>query len=401
MEQKAKFIIIGLAGILVISLFINLQTHVSKQVIQREKNNLKKENASLAAKTEETLRDNKRFEDKINALSRDFERISQEKEELQRKFDFAAREKDELSEKLKQREELVEKLKLRPVSQIIEGQTRVSPLEAKPAVEDAYWAGILRAKTELEFQLENIRSELKTAQINNEQLQREKGVLELELSNLTRERQDLERQIEYNQKTLDSLTSEVFREKEAKRQLQDSLKLVKGENMILRRQLKSLSNRKTDLEMKLGKLQEEKVGLERKFDEMGLLLEDKFSQINELKQKIEAIRGGGEAQTSQLTPQPKKGSVELPPIVVHPQTEFPSQQPIVNRPARVIAINKDYNFVIVDLGEDEGINVGQALQVYRDQQAIAIVEVVQVRKSIAACDIKNEVASIAVGDMVR
>lgn len=399
MEQKAKFIIIGLMGILVISLFINLKTHSSKLAVQREKDNLKKENESLTAKIEETMRNSKLFEDKINLLSRDLDRVSQEKEEFQRRFEFLTKERDELSEELKRKNELVGKLKQPPRTDIQEAQKSLA-VPAQAAGGDAYWAGILRTKTDLELQLENMRNELKEVHINNEQLQREKGMLDLELKNLTHEKQDLEQQIEYNQKTVDSLTSELFREKDAKRQFQDSLRFAKNENAILRRQLKSLSNRKVDLEMKLAKLQEEKNSFERKFTEMSLLLEDKFSQINELRQRIETLRSPSQAQTAQFMPQSKKESVELPPIVVRPQ-ETSLEQAAINRPGRVIAINKDYNFVIVDLGEDDGIRIDQTLSVYKDDQAVATVEVVQVRKSIAAADIKNQIASIAIGDAVR
>ena len=68
---------------------------------------------------------------------------------------------------------------------------------------------------------------------------------------------------------------------------------------------------------------------------------------------------------------------------------------------KILAINKDANFVIIDLGEDRGINVGDTFQVYREGESIATIGVIQARKSIAACEIKKETTAIKVGDTIR
>jgi len=61
MVDKTKFIIIGLIGFIVISLFITLQTFNAKQSVEREKDMLKRENASLAMKANETMQENQRI----------------------------------------------------------------------------------------------------------------------------------------------------------------------------------------------------------------------------------------------------------------------------------------------------------------------------------------------------
>ena len=57
--------------------------------------------------------------------------------------------------------------------------------------------------------------------------------------------------------------------------------------------------------------------------------------------------------------------------------------------------------MVVDLGEDSGIKLGDMLQVYRSGEAIGTLEVIQVRKPISACDIKKESTPIRIGDTVR
>ncbi len=218
--------------------------------------------------------------------------------------------------------------------------------------------------------IDKLESSLRDYTDKNENLEKQKSAFELEISNLRLENGDLKRQVEYNKKLLDSIAQELTKESNEKAQIQDSFKSIKNENTILTRQLKSLNNRKVSLEKRLQQLQREK------------------STIESGAAKIEA-------------PLEKKESVELPPIVVRPQSETSMQETTTALGGSILAINKESNFVIIDLGEDAGIKVGDIFQVYREDKFIATIEVIQTRKSIAACDIKNETATIKIGDTVR
>jgi len=57
--------------------------------------------------------------------------------------------------------------------------------------------------------------------------------------------------------------------------------------------------------------------------------------------------------------------------------------------------------VIVDIGEDAGLKIGDVLAAYRDGKPIASLEVIQARRNIAACDIKKEDSPLKIGDAVR
>jgi DNA repair exonuclease SbcCD ATPase subunit len=388
MEKKIKFILMGLGGILLISIILNIQISASKKAVEQERNNLKTENASLSQKVEESQQKARRLEEKLASLTKELERISNERENFQRKVELLNKEREDLIEKLKAEKEKQAALAKAPEEQKV------------PSVpEDSYWAGILKTKADLGVQLENIRSELKGVRINNEQLQREKSSLDLDINNLTREKQELGRQIDYNKKVMDSITVELVREKNDKMQLGDILKTVKGENSVLRRQLRSLNSRKIDLEKKIQGLQEDKTTLERRLNEMESLLRDQITNINNLKQQLDTLHSGGkiEAQGGQ-----KKESVELPPIVVRPQeTVAPTQEAALPLSGKVLAVNRENNFAIIDLGEDTGVNAGETFQVYREDRPIATIEVIQVRKEISACDIKRESTPIQIGDTVK
>lgn len=385
MEKKIKFIIIGFIIILGISLLINLQIYSSKIMVVKERDDLKKENTSLNSKIDELKDSLRNNEDKISSLNKELDSAMQEKEGLQKNFELLTKERQELIERLKTQEKTV----------------RVVEKEPPAVIGDAYWAGILKAKTDLELQLDNLRGELKTAKLNNEQLQTERGGLDLEVKNLEREREDLKRQLDYNQKLMDSLAQELVREKNDKLQISNTLKPIKNENEVLRQQLKSLNNRKLNLERKIGDLQKENDGFTARLSEMETLLQEKILQIANWQSRVGSI-----GQTRQLKPEENKEAkefVELSPIVVRPQpqAEAPGEKTDTSLQGAILAVNRDNNFVIIDLGEDKGIKMGDTFKVYRQENAIANVEVIQVRKTIAACDIKKETAPIKVGDIVK
>lgn len=384
MEQKAKFIIMGLIGIFLISIFISIRIYGAKKVVERERDEVKKENVSLGKKLEVSLQEKKRLEDRVATLGKDIERIGKEKEEVQKKFDWLEKEREKLVEELKS-------LKVKPALP--------QAGQALPQSAEAYWGGILKAKTDLELQIENVRNELRNVQINNEQLKREKVTLDLDINNLNREKQDLNRQVEYNKKVLDSISAELVREKNDKLMLQETLRPIRNENNILRRQLGSLNSRKITLERKFQKLQEEKSSLERKLTEMETILRDQVVNIGNLRQQLDTVR------SSRVETSLEEDAVILPPIVVHPQTE--TEAPSYLEPeapsvkGKVLAVNKENNFVIIDLGENAGLKLGDLLHVEREGKVIATIKAIRTRRSITACDIEKEIAPIRVGDTIK
>lgn len=379
MDKKITFIIIGLAAILVVSLFLNLQTYSAKQAIEQERDSLKRENGLLGKKVEESLREVKGLETKVGALNSDLAKVSTEKDELQKKFDLLNKEREELAKRIEFQ---------RPLAATTTTTESQEQSAAGTGSEDAYWGAILRAKTDLEMQLENLRNDLKSAQISNEQLQRDKANLELEVTGLRREQQELKRQFEYNQKIMGSLSQEVVRERNDKFQIENSIKALNSENSLLRRQLRSLDTRKVNLERRYADLQKEKTGLLTRLSELETVVEEKTVQIESLSKQMNIGKKGAAEEKP----------VELSPIVVRPQVET---TPDSGDFKKVMAINRDKKFVIISAGESDGIRTGDTFRIWRDGRPIGTVEAIQVRSNIAACDIKKEITPIKTGDLVK
>lgn len=382
MEQKIKFIIIGLIAVLTVSLIFNVVTFSTKQTIVRQRDRLKEENASLAKKVEETLQENNNLQQKITLLNQDLDNLSREKEGFLKKLELLERTRQELVRQLKALKE--------------QGAGEAVPSAMSPT-QDAYWAGILKSKKNLELQLDSLRNELKTAQINSEQLDKQKSALELDVSNLNREKEDfmrqldyLKKQLEYNKNIIDTTSLELVAEKNDKMQIEEILKTIKNENAVLRRQLKNLNDRKISLERKLAEAQAKNTTLENRFTEMDILLKDKTLQLDKLNKQIAT----GKYE--------QEGPVELSPIVVRPQSEVTKASEAPPQ-GRVLAVNRENNFVVIDLGEEGGVShVGDVFHVYnKEGRLIATVEVIETRRTISACDIRKETAPIKIGDVVK
>jgi chromosome segregation ATPase len=390
MEHKTKFIIIGLAGFSLVCLFLFIQATSSQQMLIRERNDLKSENTALTGKINQLEGDLKENQRKLASLKSDGDKAAQELIDLQKKFEQASRARDELVNKLEQQS------KIKHQEVFVPKQVEAVPVNTS----DAYWAGVLKAKTDLEMQLSSIRGELRKLKIDNEALQRDKGALEIDINSLSNEKKDLLRQLDYNQRLLDSMAQDVVRERNDKTKIQDNLKIIKNENLIFGRQLKSLNNRKAALERKIQELQEGKSTVEKRLNEMETMLADRVSQIDSLKDDLDLIRSGKTLPVSENKP---KESVELPAIVVRslPASEGKEKTESSDSSGRILAVNPDSNFVVIDLGVSSGVKAGDAFDVYREGKSIGSIEVIQARGNISACDIKKKSTALRIGDSIK
>ncbi len=392
MEQKTKFIIIGLIGFSVACLFLFLQVTSSKQLLFREINDLKSENTTLTNKINQLDNELNSNKGRIDSLRAERDKAVEDFGSLQKKFELASKARDELIEKLKSQ---------RQQSAVVQ-QPEVAQQEIVLQNTDAYWGEVLKAKTDLEMQLTSIRGELRNLQISNESLQRDKSTLELDVNSLRNEKQDLVRQLEYNQKLLDSISQEVVRERNDKVKIKDNFKTIKNENALLIRQLGSLNNHKSALDRKVQSLQVGKDTVEKRLNEMEAMLAERISQINSLKDELDAIRTG---KPSVVLESKARESVELPAIVVRSTSAAQGESSITADSSvssgKILAVNLDNNFVIIDLGVSSGVKHGDTFSVYREGKTIGSIVVIQTRDNISACDIKTTSTPLKIGDIVK
>lgn len=389
MEQKIKFIIIGLVSFCLVCIFLLVQSTSQQQKLLRESNDLKTENTALMSRANKFENDLKESQGKVASLVAERDKGIEELNELQKKFELAS----------KARDELIKKIKANSQSQAAAGVSQSMKQQVLvPENTDAYWGSVLKAKTDLELQLTSIRVELRNLQISNESLQRGKSALEIDINSLRNEKKDLLRQLDYNQKLLDSMSQEVVRERNDKVAIQDNFKTIKAENNILSRQLKSLVSRKEALDKKVQSLQEDKTTVEKRLNEMEVMFTDRISKLGSLKNDLDVVNSDKVGDTEKVS----KQSVELPAIVVRSAPATGREQAeMLTFPGKVLAVNLESNFVVIDLGSSSGVSVGDVFNVYRDAKSIGSLSVIQARTNISACDIKRMSTPLKIGDSVK
>jgi len=246
--------------------------------------------------------------------------------------------------------------------------------------------------TTLQSKVNKLENDLRGNQGQIDSLQREKSVLETDANTLRNEKKDLLKQLDDNQKLLDSVSKELAREKNDKA----GMGTLKAKNQELIQQLKSLSNRKMILDQKVQDLQEIKVTLEKRLNEMNTMLTEKVSSHDSLQSESDAFKRG--SPTAVLDK--KRESVELPAIIVRSSLSSERAEASVF-PGKILAVNADNNFVIIDLGASSGVKIGDMFNVYRAGKPIGSLAVIQIRDSISACDIKRLSVPLKIGDNIK
>jgi DNA repair exonuclease SbcCD ATPase subunit len=406
MNNKIKILLISLASLCALALIIAFQLNAVNKSLRAQfslkESEFQNEKQSLNQQLASTLEAKKKLDAQLADLRGKFDVLTKEHEGVKGKFDLVTKERATLVEKVqdlaKQKKELeLEVAGLKKSGATMEDtQAVAAPAPGASAADDAYWANILREKAALEIQVKNLTTQLSDAQLKVGKAMEEGRKLELEIKTLSETKGDLERRITYNEKLAETLSEDLVREKRDKKAIAEQAMNLRTENFELKARLMALGDKKTSLETRLVDLQQEREVLSKRLSELDSILQDRVDQIIQVKDDIKNVR----AQAKEASAKDSR-VVQLQPIVVKAQ-EGGSSGKKLPAAGQVLALNEENNFVITDLGEDDGVKVGQTFSIYRGTQKIASVEVIQTRKEISAADIKNvnSGAKIKIGDMV-
>jgi len=213
-------------------------------------------------------------------------------------------------------------------------------------------------------------------------------------ASLTRENRHLKSKIETVEEELTVLEA---RNKDLRFQYEAVLGEVDG----LNRELVKTRNGKFFLEKKLKQLTSK--GFVAKFKDMKK--ENSFlkTKVSELEKNFDRLKAAftkkGRQKEIRAEAYHSPDEVELPPIVLEggprrlakltPASPFGHINKSSGLKGRVVTVNRQHNFVVIDLGMEDGIEVGNSFSVYKGDSIIGYVEVIQTRKRIAAADIKD------------
>lgn len=210
-----------------------------------------------------------------------------------------------------------------------------------------------------------------------EEVTSQKRITEARLEESKKVVGELQTKLQESRDQLDKATIELQQEKSYKEEA-----LSKAERLSA--DMEQYKNASTELEKKVAQAQEEA----RKAQAQ---LKDLESQKNKLEAKIKEIESG------------KAKGVELGNIVVNPAAAAGAAAGSpATKESKVLVVNKDYNFAVINLGAKDGVAVGDVFSVYHGTDFVGEVKVEKVHEAMAAAgftseDLKNKVSE---GDRV-
>ncbi len=216
------------------------------------------------------------------------------------------------------------------------------------------------ALSELEQNTESVHLDMQKYEMIIDSIQEEKTYLEEMLINKTK---DVERLKKYPQEATASSTDELADKIRLK---DEEIKRLAERNQVL---LDKLDTFYRAVNEKISEISVAKITLEETLTNARKALEAEWSAVN-----LGSISLGAGANAARP-----------------PKTE-----------GRVLAVNQEHGFVVVDLGRADNLTTGSILSVTRSGQAVATLSVLESRDTMAACNIKElqPGSTIAMNDTV-
>ncbi len=203
---------------------------------------------------------------------------------------------------------------------------------------------------------------------------------------------------------------------QSKRAVSELQSKVDEANSQVERLNAQLQEQKSVQEEAINRLSEELEAQKKLRADLEVVLKQSDEELNKVKADLKKIRSEKEALETRMKElgMPFPG-VELGRIVVSPKgaevsvtEEAPvGSQPVENvsgtgKEGKVLVVNKDYNFAVINLGSKEGLNIGDVFSVFHEDTYIGDVKVEKLHDSMAAAgfvssDTKNKVSE---GDKV-
>lgn len=239
-------------------------------------------------------------------------------------------------------------------------------------------------------------------------LQAERKALDERLATLRTQLATATSNVERSRVDLEELTQRHDQLLEERDQLQQQVERLTSEQETARERVKDLERAKAELDRTAQQTHERFTLLDRDYRQ----LQQKVAELearplagtNPLvtTERIATgetrVVGAPAAAESGDSSSGMSGTVELPPIVV--RKDQAGMTTAVH--GRLMEVNREHNFVVVDRGNLDGVRMGMTFDILRSGQLVGRATVVRVRPKLAACDIvrAKTPSSLQVGDLV-
>ena len=266
------------------------------------------------------------------------------------------------------------------------------------------------------YLLSKEKSKVTELQDKLDELSTKQRITENKLEESKKKISDMEVKLADSQSQIDSLTKDLQQEKSANEEAQSKITQLSTD-------LEEQKNSRSDLEKKLDDAQNEVRKAQAELKDLNSQKADLEIKINELKKQAQGVELGKivvspEAAAAAPAPGAKKGLFNFgaknkKPLISDKAEQVTAakvassdaqleQSAMAATEGKVLVINKEYNFVVVNLGSKDGIEVGDVFSLYHNNQLVGDVKVEKVHDSMSAAgfssaDMQNKVSE---GDKV-
>jgi len=213
----------------------------------------------------------------------------------------------------------------------------------------------------------------------------EKITLQQQLEETKRQETETRAKLEDSKKMVASLDSKL---QAAQSEVEQLTKTIEQEKGVRQEAL----NQVGQLRAQLDKQKQEQMDLDKMYSQS----QGEMSTLQSKLQEIESKKLALETKVKELEEQSRK--VELGKIVVSPESTLTAAQAsaagsgsvLMQQPSgqglqgKVLVINKDYNFVVTNLGKKDGIGIGDTFSVYHGENYIGDVKIEKIHDSMSA-----------------
>ncbi|MDD5252274.1 MAG: hypothetical protein WC416_00345 [Candidatus Omnitrophota bacterium] len=176
-------------------------------------------------------------------------------------------------------------------------------------------------------------------------------------------------------KELEQVKADMEQQKISRQDIENKLTRAQDEGRKLRDQLKTIEQKKTDLEAKIKDLESGTSGVE-----LGkVVVNNEIAPAPKVESPV--VEKGADAAAAV---EPKKD-----------QKQEAAAVPLANPlEGKVTVVNKEYNFAVINLGQKDGVKIGDQFSVTRESKVIGDLKVEKVHESMSAAGFAAELKDL-------
>jgi len=229
-----------------------------------------------------------------------------------------------------------------------------------------------------------------------EKIKTAKETLEKERDELIKAKQALESQVSDVNTQAKKLADDLAAEKRAREAVSAELVKTRGEADDLTGQLRTQGEEKKAITEELAKAKQSYQALS---NELTTLRQAKEA----LERRVKEMLTSQSSEAEKIVVKPVQSAApeeSTPPPVVAPSPSAPAAKATSGK---VLVVNREFNFVVVNLGTKDGMQIGTKMNIFRSDKKIGSAQVERVYENMSAATLlaEEQKGQIKEGDRIR